>query len=216
MPKPGVVVYTANMGSYDQVKEPAVDGRFLLFTDGEPVRGWEVHQVEPGYDARKQARMFKVLSHTLADAEVTIWHDANVQLLVPAAEVVKAWLDGAEIAAFRHPVRDCIYAEAEACKRKGKDSAALVDTVVGNYRAEGFPERYGLAETTVVVRRQCAAVAEFNNLWWATMVRGSLRDQLSFDYVRWLMEGRIAVNEVPGGPGWAKRKHPFFVGWAHG
>jgi hypothetical protein len=214
--KTDVVVYTANIASYDQVREPAVDGRFVLFTDGEPVKGWEVHRIEGGYDARKQARMLKVLSHTLSDAEVTIWHDANVQLLVPAVEVVKAWLDGMDVATFRHPVRDCIYAEAGVCKWKGKDSPAVIETVLGNYQVEGFPEHYGLAETTVVVRRNNARVTEFNNLWWSAMVRGSLRDQLSFDYVRWLMEGRIEVNEVPGGPGWAKRKHPFFVGWGHG
>ena len=67
-----------------------------------------------------------------------------------------------------------------------------------------------------MARRYCAAVAEFNEMWWEEILHGSVRDQLSFDYVRWQLEGRVDVREVYAGEGWRKRVHPWFEYWGHG
>jgi hypothetical protein len=35
------------------------------------------------------------------------------------------------------------------------------------------------------LRRHTQAVRAFNEAWWTEIVRGSWRDQLSFDYISW-------------------------------
>ena len=44
---------------------------------------------------------------------------------------------------------------------------------------------FGLVEAPVILRRHTAAIRALNEAWWAELVRGSRRDQLSFNYVAW-------------------------------
>ena len=49
-----------------------------------------------------------------------------------------------------YPSRTCVYDEADAVVRYRKDDPALVRKVVARYRAEGYPEKAGMAETNVI------------------------------------------------------------------
>ena len=64
------------------------------------------------------------------------------------------------------------------------------------YRLTGFPPRFGLSETPVIIRKNTEKVAEFNNFWWSILCAKSKRDQLSFDYVRWKLG--MKVKYFPG------------------
>lgn len=204
-----IVVYSANFGGYDQA-QPVIPttGRWVLFTDRpqDAAPGWTVRPLAvEGGDARRTARRIKTLAHRwFPDAEVSVWLDANVQLLADPEDLVAAWLDGYDVASFAHPGRDCLYDEADACIRKGKDTRCVIEAQVNRYRRAGFPANAGLAETRVVVRRHTPQVAQFNEAWQREIDAGSCRDQISFPVAA--AEAGLAWYQIPG---WVPR-HPWF------
>jgi hypothetical protein len=210
------LIYSAVFGGYDQVQEPREAGRYRLITDGRAPWGWEEQKESRSRDPRRAARYWKTAGMP-QDAEFTIWLDGNVQLVIDPREVVQKWLvdTRADIALFSHPGHQCLYAEARVVKSKMKDFPEVVDEQVRRYREKGLPKGFGLGETTVLARRRCAEVAWFNGQWWHEIERGSVRDQLSFDYVRWLMGDKIKVHFVDGGNRWRRREHDWLVVQPH-
>jgi len=212
-----VLVYSAVFGNYDEVREPLEPGRYRLYTDGRAPWGWKEYHQPPTNAPRKMARWWKVAGMP-TDAMFTVWLDGCLQLLVEPDLLVQKWLidERADIALFAHPVRDCLYQEAKVVKSKAKDFPATVDAQMERYAVKGFPRHFGLGETPVLVRRNTPAVRAFNLKWWRELEEGSLRDQLSFDYVRWLMGDAIKVNLVDGGGAWRRRQHDWVRGYPHG
>lgn len=196
----GLAVYTAIFGAYDIVRTPLHrDGKYMCFCDYEDCSeiGWsQVSLPTKMGNSQREARMYKALSHRfLPREEMTVWIDGNGQLKVPAAELVRLMGDK-DVAVFAHPARSCIYDEARAVVHMEKAMPSPVAAQMGRYRAEGYPERNGLAATTLVVRRHTPEIERFNNAWWAELSAFTVRDQLSFDYVCWKLGIEYAV--LPG------------------
>lgn len=204
-----LVVYTAIFGSIpDRLRPPGrarrdAGIRFVCFTDradGRPTEGsWELRRPEWSHpDPRRAARYHKILSHVLfPDADYSIWHDGNIQLVVdPWRLVERLQPGGIEVASFKHRDRNCVYEELEACIRLDKDGVERMSRQVAGYRDAGYPEQNGLAETGVLVRRHSERVRELNQAWWREIENGSVRDQLSFDFVRWRLG--IPQSYLPG------------------
>lgn len=202
-----LVVYTAIFGSIpDALRAPR--GRasgpvlYVCFTDrvgSHPPAPWHFRPAAfPDVDARRLARHHKTLAHELfPDAAYTLWHDGNIQLSVDPWRLVDEHLSPeVEIASFRHRDRSCVYEELEACLRLEKDDPTLMRAQIDRYRAAGYPEENGLAETGVLVRRNSPRVRAFNEAWWREIEGGSVRDQLSFDFVRWRLG--LAQAYLPG------------------
>jgi hypothetical protein len=208
------VAYTSIFGGYDKLKRPTVPGHFIAYTGGQACEGWEVWTSRPEPDRRRVARSFKIVAFP---AEYGLWLDGNIALTVPPETVLAEWLgDGADMALFKHPAGNCIYGEAKRCLKKHKDEPAIIDAQMDRYREAGFPARFGLGETCVLAKRDTPAAREFCALWWAEVVKGSARDQLSFDYVRWVMGDRVTVRFIDGGIAWKRREHPWFSCRLHG
>ena len=208
-PPGALVVYTAIFGHIpDELRPPgrvAPDPsvRYLCFTDridrSKRIGPWELGPplwTHP--DPRRMARYHKTLSHLVApEAELTVWLDGNIQLRVDPWTLVERHLgDGLEVAAFKHRDRDCVYDELEACLRLEKDGAERMTHQVARYRAQGYPPRHGLAETGVLARRHSDRVREFNRSWWDEIEQGSVRDQLSFNFVLWRLG--LDYDRFPG------------------
>jgi hypothetical protein len=98
-------------------------------------------------------------------------------------ELIDRYLVDADIALFRHSQRDCLYDEAEACKKAGLDDPDVINYQVQRYRNEGYPAHDGLIEAGVLLRRHTPAVQELSEAWWREICRGSPRDQISGNYV---------------------------------
>jgi len=184
-----IAVYTAVFGGYDDVRAPAV-----------PVQSWTVFGDDDEQEPRRAARYCKALAHRLfPEADITIWLDGNVQLLIEPEWLVDEWLGDADIAATVHPNRDCLYHEAQACIKKRKDSEAIIRAQIEDYRAQGYPVHNGLAETRVVIRRNTPMVALFNEMWWSQIEHYSQRDQLSFNWALWRLAGLMPPGIVWNG-----------------
>lgn len=158
-----IVVYSAITGDVDRPRTDDV----LCFRDYDRFR-----------DQRLNARIYKILSHQFVTADVSIWIDGNITLLVSPEELVS--LMPGDTCAFHHWERDCVYEEARVCIRSRLDKATTIRRQMETYRNAGFPEHAGLAATGVLIRRHTPDVCRMNERWWTEICTHSVRDQLSF------------------------------------
>ena len=147
-------------------------------------------------DDRTSARPSKVLPHRyLPEADVTIWVDGNLRMLTTPQQAVSQWLGSAPLAAFQHPVRDCLYDEAKACLGvpRAKIYANELRRQVAAYEKAGMPRHWGLRETRCVIRTR---QPELGEMWWNEIKNRSPRDQVSLPYVCWKLG--LEWGTIPG------------------
>lgn len=194
-----VVIYTANFGGYDQTRVQApqdLDVDWVYLTDGE--RGpdvpdeWDVHVVEPKHDhPNLAAKVYKSSPPwELGDWRHAIWIDANMQITDPrfAAQAIEYVNDG--VAFWSHPRRDCVYDEAAVCipgapeAQNARYRNLPIEEQMTAYRAEGFPEHWGLyaTGTTVWTPEQSAYLGA---AWLKECELWGFQDQLSLPVVAW-------------------------------
>jgi len=188
-----MIVYTVIIDNYDKLKIPKIKGnkdlRLVCFSDCiDKNPYWEILPVEKLEDETKTARYYKINSHKFFDDDIIIFLDGKYQILGDVVELSKKLIHGYNIALRKHDDRDCIYAEKDymvSDKRRIYDNPSIMDNQMKIYKDEGFPEHFGLNNTSFIIRRNNNDVKKFNELWWYNVSNYSKRDQLSFDYVRW-------------------------------
>ena len=113
-----------------------------------------------------------------------IWIDGNYTLKMAPREICSEVLadPSADIAAFRHRRRTCVYSEAREVLRHRLDHPALVRAQIAAYRQQGFPADAGLCEMGAFVLRNSPRSLQLSLAWWEQICRYSSRDQLSFPY----------------------------------
>jgi hypothetical protein len=193
-------VYTAIADGYDTLKPQPAEalGRIepVAFLDKATAetyrghsRGWRVAALPPSdSDPHRAARFPKINAHlALPNSDYSLWVDASIGIVspFPLTRLVDLFLQDCDICLFRHYARSSIFEEAEACQAYGLDQTDVIDAQMVRYRAEGLPDDAGLIEAPVILRRHTDAIRRLNEAWWNEIVRGSRRDQLSFNYVAW-------------------------------
>lgn len=196
---PKIVVYTCITGGYDNILEPSfvtpgVD--YICFTDNMSMKTkrWKLRPIPTelaGYSKVKQQRGVKILAHRyLSDYDISIWVDGVVDVRGNIKEFLKPFdFDTYSVFIPEHPVRKCLYKEIDACikikKLKG-DEITLAKKQLERYRAEKFPENYGLVQTNVMIRKHNDQYSkDLMEKWWSELKDYSHRDQLSFNYALW-------------------------------
>lgn len=186
-----MVVYTAIFGGKDKLREvdpvPGVD--FVCFTDDDTLEsgGWKiVVAVDDPAPPRMRAKIAKILPHRyFPDHEYSLWVDGTHTPAVDPRYLVVKYLKTNDIAMFRHPVRDCLYDEMDACLKYNKGNAADIRRQRDRYLEEGYPSHNGLATCTVILRRHRSDhLVRAMEDWWEQINRFSERDQLSFNYIK--------------------------------
>ncbi len=213
-----IVVYTAVSDGYDvlqPVSSKWKDARFVAFSDNpEQGGGWEYQPLCHDYtDPCRNAKIHKILPHRyFPEADFTIWIDGCVRIISEQSVslLLDKFLKNADLAVFRHRIRDCAYEEAGVCIERGKDLPEVIERQMARYRIAGYPEAAGLAECTVLIRRNTAATRDFCEAWYAEINQYSRRDQLSFNYTTRRLDFRY--NEMPGSI--VRNKH--FLWLSHG
>lgn len=196
-----IAVYTAIAGDYDPLK--ALPSAWTKAADciaylERPVEGtwtWRpLSTAEP--DPCRRAKRPKIIPEDLfSEYEYSIWLDGSV---VPREgtcpeQLIATALETNNLAVFRHRTRTCIYEEATVCIAAGKDDHETIRRQMARYTAEGYPAGRGLNECTILIRRHVPEITEFCAAWYDEIVRGSRRDQLSFNYVAWKRDLRFHV-----------------------
>ncbi len=195
-----IVVFTAAIGDTDVVRPPKTvdpDAEYLCFTDrDEVVAPYERIPVPSAVDGMLAARKIKVLADhpRLADAAVTLWHDASYALRRNLNWLRRA-IVAADLVALAHPKRTQLELEALSIARYGYLSPAAALAHVERYRAAGY-DRQGLTASGLLGRRTSPAVAAFNRQWWDELQQWGGRDQGSLDFCAWA--NAIRVCHIPG------------------
>ncbi|MFD2113974.1 glycosyltransferase domain-containing protein [Thiorhodococcus fuscus] len=192
-----VVVYTAITNNYDVLKIPNSlnsDWDYICFTDRSSIPGyhpWEIRHFDYlSQDDVLTARFVKTHPHYyFSEYEISIWIDAHLLIredfLSQFVEYVTTSPCG--LGAIPHPFRNCTYEEAKICVDEEKDDKTIIHNQVEIYRQKGFPEKYGLIETGILIRKHnLKEIKQLNIDWWLQQEKGSKRDQISFMYMIWM------------------------------
>jgi len=186
------VVYTAVFNDYDMLRGPYQRNesvRYVCLSDRPVVRadGWEIVKVDLPMQGHPYAQRFhKIMSdRVFPDADVTLYLDGTFQLLVDPLHLVAQYLNGADLALFRHPRRQDVYEELEACAALSKDDPRLLQLVADRYAREGMPHNRYLHSAGVILRRHTPDVAAFNEYWFEELMRSGIRDQPALAHSLW-------------------------------
>ena len=201
-----MAVFTAIAGSYDDLAEPVVVPEgvdYFVFTDRDIAEDSVWEKIEFDYfhhDPTRTARFVKTHPHLyFQDYDVSIWLDANLALHVNPRDIAGVLRPDFQFASWHHPLRESVYHEALECIRRRKDADTVIQHQIAQYRTLGLPEKSGLMETSVIVRKHNdPKVVEAMNLWWKEIDNGSRRDQLSLPYVLWHHELSVDYLARPG------------------
>lgn len=189
-------IYTCITAGYDDLKkQPMSRGvRYTAFLEGvtRPQAPWTRMPVgsDGDVDPTRRARQMKVLAHrSFPQATHTLWIDGCFRI-EPSffKESLPTWLAltegplATELVTFAHTEHDCTYQHAARVMEVGTDASRVVEAQLARYRASGLPEKSGMVQTNVILRKHTPAVQAFNERWWEEIKRGSRRDQLSFIY----------------------------------
>lgn len=217
-----LVVYTAIFGDYEglvpQCKVKGVD--FICFTDTKrrAVYPWKIQNISTNQtNPTRAAREIKILPHNYLSAyDQSVWVDANFLLRNQCISFIKEKLKDADLWVFDHNQTktdpwNCIYQEEVELRKmyeergKIRDDLNLMKKQIDRYRAEGYPANNGLISSGVLLRNHHESnVIELMEKWWDEIVKGSKRDQLSFNYSAWKLgyEPSVIQGDI--------RNHKYF------
>lgn len=193
------VVYTCITSGYDDPYEPiykSEDLQYILFTDKQcmsKTSKWKycsLGDMVVEKDSNKVNRFFKFHPFDLFEGkyDYSIYIDGNVQTVSDVAPLYSVAKDSKlGIAMHRHATRSCAYKDALWCKYNNRGNQRAIIKQLQDYRAEGFPENFGLCEATIIVVDLHNETAKLLlSKWWKEFCRSeSGRDQISFPYILW-------------------------------
>jgi hypothetical protein len=187
----------------------------VCFSDtGADVPGWEMRTAVTVFQHPKaDALRFKCLPHLwFPHAAAWIWLDACL-MPVDDPRLLLKHLGNADIALFPHPLYKCVYHEMNVNAQAGYRNvdADRAELQRQHLRDIGYPEKYGLGVTSVLIRRNTERIRRFNEAWWADICRwATWRDQYSFDPVCWQLGieyKRLGPVDVRNDVRWNWRRH---------
>jgi len=204
MPPIKIAVYTAVFENYDIILQPKLeqtDVDFFYFTSPGTYAPYPWKTITEGYtnsgNAKVDTLKLKCLGHEiLSEYDVLIWIDGNISIIGDLRPYVEEIISKGDFFTNRHRSRHCIYDEANICIDLQRVDRVATLAQMLRYKDEGFPDNFGLHETTVLLRDMRSKKAiNFSRLWWNEFISGGYRDQLSFDYVRWKLDYNVAELE---------------------
>lgn len=208
-----ILIYTANFGHYDTVLTQCaqdVDVDWLCLTDDVDFQApepWLTLPVRPSHPhPNLAAKVFKAQPPwSLGDWHTAIWIDANMEIMEPSfvREAMQYLHDG--MATWDHPRRDCVYDEVAVClpgtgKERQDDRYVNLplQAQADAYRAEGYPEHYGLFASGTMVWTEPAS-STVGKAWLAECEEWGFQDQVALPVVCWRMgiqPGVFGVQQI--------------------
>ena len=223
-----VALYTAIYGNSDWVKPVPRDLGVpaYLYTDS----------VDTAMDASLNGWLPVLVNHGVAtvrgNPSITApmlahkWWKTHPQLACPGVDA-SLWIDGSmeinvdryvdrciealgtdDWACVPHPVRTCIYPEADfSATLTWRYDAQSIQAQAAHYRAF-HPPGWGLIATGANIRRHTPNVLELSDQWWTECITWSHQDQLSLPVLLRLAEGKVKWNmNLPWFQWWFLHSH---------
>lgn len=185
-----MTIYSAIIGNYDTVKEPLVitpGWKYILFTDQDiKSEVWEVRKVELiNNDTILTARYYKIMFHEHIEDEFSIWIDGSFTINCDLDKFMAANFKS-PMTVVKHPLRNCIYREADVCIQQKRGDRKQIEEQIELYRMEGVPKNWGLIQSGILMREKSDRSILFCEQWWVNIKTFSTRDQIAFGLVSWV------------------------------
>ena len=193
------VVYTCVTGGYENIIDPSFvqsDFDYVCFTDQTNTNSevWSIRLIPDNLkdlSPVKQQRIIKICLHLfLPQYTSSIYVNGSIDITGDPNDFLSRYCNSDKsVYIRRHPTRNCIYEEAVACINLKKNTASNIESQMNRYASENYPPQNGLVESGVIYRRHndlyCICLME---LWKNEIIKGSHRDQLSFNYCLWKVD----------------------------
>lgn len=200
-----IVVYTANIGGYDELEDPLYRNeniKYVCYTDDRTYHSsvWNVTylDLQKQEEAALKVRELKFFPHKyFPEYEISVWVDSKFRICDDIRKYIEKYMGKSSMLVFPHFERDCIYDEQVECVKLDKGDPILMGGQVYQYNKEGFPRHAGLAEGGCIVRRHHDKVLQkVMGDWWEQINHFSRRDQLSLPYVCWKNQFRYDICDM--------------------
>lgn len=180
-----MTVYTAIIGPYETLKEPLIitpGWTYLCFTDQDFVsKNWEIRKIEPTMGNRLTARLIKIMAHSFVFDDFSMWVDGSFQINCDLDKWVAEHFQS-PMTCIKHPIRTCVYEEAEACLKNKRGGTENLKQQVSYYRDQMLPPYNGLIQSGILMRENTKQVRDFCRVWFNQVVMWSMRDQVAFAF----------------------------------
>ena len=181
-----ITVVTAITGDRDDLKpQPDYPGvEYVAFTDKDiKDEQWKVRKACNKFsDSVMNAKIHKLLTHKYVKTPYVLWMDGTMTLKKDPHELIKL-MGNKDLAVFKHPGRECLYDEADACVQLGKGKIEEIAEQCQEYIKDEVPFKLGLSEMTAFIRKTDKKINDLFEKWWVEVCRYSNRDQISFPKV---------------------------------
>ena len=186
-----VVIYTAIMGGYDELRDPLFtddDLTYICFTDNENIKSdiWYVEYLhDDKLDHMHLAKKIKIFPHLyVKEFDTSIWVDGKLEIRGDLRSYIREYEKNTAMLCFPHYERECIYEEAGTCLFYKKGNKEELIRQISDYCREGYPINNGLYEMACIVRRHADdLVQKVMRDWYKEIEQYSHRDQVSFPVV---------------------------------
>lgn len=189
-----ITIYTCITWQSDRLLQPCEapeDFRFICFVPAairesmqEQAGVWELRALPDNLegDLRRQSRYPKFLPHDyLPDCRFSLWMDANIEISSPEFYDRLRELADSDVcfAAPRHPLRDDLYEEMEACLKVGRATLDDMKRVCDFLLSGNWGRHSGMTENCLIFRvHNNPAVVRADKAWNELFARYPYRDQL--------------------------------------
>jgi hypothetical protein len=185
------VVYTSLFGFSEAFADHKYDDDnvdYICFTDDRAIRSshWKFVYVENSLlDPHRLAKTFKHLPHAyLSEYDRSLYIDNTVRLKLKPSDIFSSFSE--TLVLLRHPLRDCVYDEADAVIKAEYDDPVRINEQMNFYRSLGYPVHNGLNSCTFLLRNHNdPAMRNVNVEWHRQVLKYSKRDQLSWNVCAW-------------------------------
>lgn len=199
-----IAVYRSIFGKFDELLPVnplhKKEADFYLFTDTLESDDYTVVKLETKSDnLRRESRRVKLCPHQHFEGyDYYIYLDGSVEMLESPQFLIKKYLRKHDIAVLKHPWRDCVYKEIDACIKHGYIGKVNGEKQRAFLKAEGYPENNGLTENGVILRRDTEQIRGLGEYWYRIYQRYTQRDQLSFCYCAWILQikYKLIINDI--------------------
>ncbi len=170
---------------------------FICYTNTPHLKSntWDIRLIELDTTPRKQARKIKTLPQNyLGEYDAWIWMDNSCIFNYDPIDLYELYMDGFDMCVHEHCDRTNIFQEAKVIIDRNLDKPETIIKQINNYKEEGYIDN-GLFETGILMRKNNENIISFNKMWWDEINSQSIRDQLSFPYVKF-KHPEVKINGI--------------------
>lgn len=203
-----IAVYICIVGDYDNIQTPLLKfdnvDYFLITNNEEKYREYsnyfniislEEEILKNGNILANRYIKFHPDKY-LKEYDYAIYMDGNVRITSDIRKYILSINEKTGIAMYNHRERDDIYNEAEVCKILKRGNRKYIDWQMERYKKEGFPEKFGMNEATIIISdlKNLESIRLLDEWYKEFEISKSLRDQLAWPYVLW--KNKYTINDV--------------------